>query len=150
MKLLYCIYKSLIIVGEKLMYTVKDVSVRFSEGLLAVLRRKGVPESVLDEIRCSRDRDIKRIIVIDDEIQRDLLYWLDRNTTVILNRVRGKNIILKWIACLYIEEMELIRNIYICFLYRDRTVLLSPFPVVEKALLSKIQELEKEYATIRF
>ena len=124
------------------MCVIEEVSGYFKKVFLSVLKNKGVSECVLDEIR--KCKNIKRIIVEDAVIQRDLLYWLDRNTTVVLARVHGENYVMAVIACLYIGKIELIRNLYICYLHKNKMVLLSPFPDVEKALLSKIQELEKE------
>lgn len=53
------------------MYRVENVRVDFKEGTLAVLRKKGIPTVVLDEIR--EVNIIKWIRVINATIQRDLL-----------------------------------------------------------------------------
>jgi hypothetical protein len=124
------------------MWLVQHVSPYFKKTLITYLEKKGVSSYILDEIK--ENINIKKIIVEDTLIQRDLLYWLDKNTTVILKRICNNNF-LACVACLYIGEIDLIRNLYICRLYENRMILLSPFPDVEKAILSKIQELEREY-----
>jgi hypothetical protein len=126
------------------MCIVEDVLVCFRKGLLGVLKTKGVSEPVLDEILAVRG--VRRMTVLDELVQRDLLQWLDRNTTMVLKSGQGQNTVLEWIACLFIGEMELTRNMYFCYVYEDRVVVLSPFPVVEQTILSKIQELERDCA----
>ena len=130
------------------MCIVEDVPIFFKKILLNVLENKGASDSVIHEIR--KYKNIKRIIVEDALIQRDLLYWLDQNTTVILEKMQGENFLLGWIACLYIGEIDLMRNLYICRLYDNKIVLLSPFPNVKNAILSKIRNLEREYAIFSY
>ena len=129
------------------MWLVEHVSPYFKKTLITYLEKKGVSSYILDEIY--ENINIKKIIIEDRLIQRDLLYWLDKNTTVVLKKICNKNF-LACVACLYIGEIDLIRNLYICRLYENKMILFSPFPNVEKAMLSKIQELEKKYTAISF
>jgi len=129
------------------MWLVHHVSPYFKKTLITYLERKGVSSYILDEI--NENINIKKIIVEDSLIQRDLLYWLDKNTAVVIKKICN-NDFLACIACLYIGNIELIRNLYICRLYENKIILLSPFPNVEKAILSKIQKLEKKYTAISF
>lgn len=130
------------------MWLVKHVSPYFKKTLITFLEKKGVSSQILNEI--NENKIIKKIIVKDKLIQRDLLYWLDKNTTVVFKKSCNNNYFLACIACLYIGEIDLIRNLYICRLYENKMILLSPFPNVEKAILSKIQKLEKKYAATSF
>ena len=129
------------------MWLVQHVSPYFKKTLITYLKKKGVSSYILDEI--NDNINIKKIIVEDTLIQRDLLYWLDKNSTAVLTKKCNNNF-LACVACLYIGEIDLIRNLYICRLYENKMILLSPFPNVEKTMLSKIQELEKKYAAISF